>query len=49
MLIQKIIVGENLNNIAMNCYLIIKNNKAVIIDPGDEAEEIINIITQQLK
>ncbi len=34
--INKIVVGE----LAENCYLIEKNNNAILIDPGDEYEKI---------
>lgn len=34
--IKRIIVGE----LEANCYLIIKGNKAVMIDPGDEPKKI---------
>jgi len=27
-----------------NCYILIKNNKCIIIDPGDEKEKIINAL-----
>ena len=27
-----------------NCYLLIKNNNCLVIDPGDEADKIINMI-----
>ena len=36
--IQVIVVGP----LAENCYIITKNNKTIIIDPGDEANKIIN-------
>ena len=36
MLIEKIVVGE----LRENCYLIIKDNKCIIIDPGDEHVKI---------
>lgn len=36
MLIEKIVVGE----LRENCYLIIKDNKCIIIDPGDEHKKI---------
>lgn len=29
-----------------NCYLIINNNKCIIVDPGDESEKIINKIQE---
>lgn len=29
-------------NLETNCYLVIKNNECIIIDPGDNAKEIIN-------
>lgn len=39
--IEKIVVGQ----IETNCYFVIlRNNKAVIIDPGDNPEEIINFL-----
>ncbi len=44
--IKKIIVGRTFEFVTVNTYLIIKNNKAVIVDPGDEADEIIKIIDQ---
>ncbi len=45
--IKKIIVGKNLNNFEINTYLIINNNKAIIIDPGDEWEKTKNIIEKE--
>ncbi len=44
--IKKIIVGRTFEFVTVNTYLIIKNKKAVIVDPGDEADEIIKIIDQ---
>lgn len=40
MKIEKIVVGLYQEN----CYLIIKNNKCIIVDPGDEEEKIIDKI-----
>lgn len=40
MKIETIKVGE----LETNCYLIVKNNKCLIIDPGAEADKIINKI-----
>ena len=37
MKIQKVIVGP----LEENCYIVTKDNKTIIIDPGDEAEKII--------
>lgn len=37
MTIKKLVVGD----LAENCYIITKNGKALIIDPGDEASKII--------
>ena len=34
--IKRLVVGE----LRENCYIISKDNKAMIIDPGDEAEKI---------
>lgn len=31
-------------NLEENCYFITKNNKTIIIDPGDEAEKLIDFI-----
>lgn len=42
MKIERIIVG----NLQTNCYVLIKNNDCLIIDPGDEAEKIISKIGQ---
>lgn len=39
--IKRIIVG----NLEENCYILEKNNKCIIIDPGDEANKIIDNIT----
>lgn len=36
--IKTLIVGE----LQENCYIVTKNDKTIIIDPGDEAEKIIN-------
>lgn len=38
--IKKITVGE----LATNCYLLISNNEALIIDPGDQARDILKEI-----
>lgn len=38
MQIEKLVVGE----LQANCYIVTKNNKTIIIDPGDEANKIIN-------
>lgn len=38
MKIERLIVGEYQEN----CYLIIKENKCIIVDPGDEHEKIVN-------
>ena len=38
--IQRIVVGE----LEENCYILEKNGKVLIIDPGDEAEKIISHI-----
>lgn len=38
--IIKIVVGD----LRENCYLLIKDNNVIVIDPGDEAEKIINKI-----
>jgi len=45
MIIKKLIVGELL----VNCYILIskKNRKAIIIDPGDEAEKILKVINKE--
>lgn len=40
MKIEKIVVGL----LEENCYLIIKNDKCIIVDPGDEKEKIISRI-----
>jgi len=40
MQINKIVVGE----LETNCYILTKDNKCLIIDPGDEAANIINEI-----
>ena len=37
MQIERIVVGE----LQENCYIVTKNNKTIIIDPGDEANKII--------
>ena len=41
MKIKRIIVGE----LEENCYIVEKNNKCIIIDPGDEVNKIIENIT----
>lgn len=38
MKIERLVVGP----LEENCYLVTMNNKTIIIDPGDEAEKIIN-------
>ena len=37
--IKRVIVGP----LEENCYIVTKNNQTIIIDPGDEAEKIINV------
>lgn len=37
--IKTIVVGS----LQENCYIVTKNNKTLIIDPGDEADRIINV------
>ena len=37
--IKRVIVGP----LEGNCYIVTKNNQTIIIDPGDEAEKIINV------
>lgn len=39
--IKKVIVGK----LQENCYILEKNNKCIIIDPGDEVEKIISNIS----
>ena len=39
MIVEKIVVGY----LEENCYIVTKNNKTIIIDPGDEASKIINV------
>ena len=39
--IKKVVVG----NLEENCYIVEKDNKCIIIDPGDEADKIISNIT----
>ena len=36
--IKRVVVGS----LEENCYVVTKNNQTIIIDPGDEAEKIIN-------
>lgn len=38
MQIEKVVVGP----LQANCYIVTKNNKTIIIDPGDEADKIID-------
>lgn len=38
MKIDRVIIGP----LEENCYIVTKNNKTIIIDPGDEAEKIID-------
>ena len=40
MVVEKVVVGS----LETNCYIVIKDNHALIIDPGDEANKIINKI-----
>lgn len=40
MLIKRIVVGE----LETNCYLLIKDNNCLVIDPGDEYKKIVNEI-----
>ena len=39
--IKRVVVGA----LEENCYIVEKNNKCIIIDPGDEADKIISNIT----
>ena len=39
--IKTVVVGQ----LEENCYIVEKNNKCIIIDPGDEADKIISNIT----
>ncbi|MBE6159082.1 MAG: MBL fold metallo-hydrolase [Firmicutes bacterium] len=39
--IKRVVVGS----LEENCYIVEKNNKCIIIDPGDEADKIISYIT----
>ena len=38
MLIESVVVGD----LAENCYIISKDNKCLIVDPGDEEDRIID-------
>lgn len=40
MLIKRVVVGE----LETNCYLLIKDNNCLVIDPGDEYKRIVNEI-----
>ena len=40
MQVKKVVVGK----LQTNCYALIKNNKCLIIDPGDEINKIIEMI-----
>lgn len=42
--IKKVVVGE----LEENCYILIKDNECLIIDPGDEAEKIIKEINSNV-
>lgn len=44
MKLDRIIVGP----LATNCYLLKKNNKCIIVDPGDEAKKIIDNINEKV-
>ena len=41
--IKKVCVGS----LEENCYIVTRNNQTIIIDPGDEAENIINACTNK--
>ena len=41
--VKRIIVGP----LMTNCYILSKNNKAIIIDPGSDSEKIIDYITSK--
>ncbi len=43
MQIERIVVGA----LQENCYIVSKNNKAILIDPGDEAEKIDKCICEK--
>ena len=40
MIVEKILVGQ----LEENCYVLKKNNKVLVIDPGDEIDKITNVI-----
>lgn len=44
MMVDKVVVG----NLEENCYILSKDNKVVIIDPGDEAEKIIQKVGNKI-
>ncbi|MCS7092995.1 MAG: MBL fold metallo-hydrolase [Patescibacteria group bacterium] len=41
------IIRYSLGQLAVNCYLIIKNKKAILIDPGDEASFLLEEIRKR--
>ena len=43
--IKRVVVGE----LEENCYIVEKENSCIIIDPGDEAEKIIESIDKEVK
>ncbi|MBN1899587.1 MAG: MBL fold metallo-hydrolase [Spirochaetes bacterium] len=44
MKVEKWVVGKTLAGFNVNTYIITSGNKALIIDPGDEAEKIIQVV-----
>ncbi len=44
MKIEKVVVGKQ---IPENCYIINKDNKCLVVDPGDEVEKILEIIKEK--
>lgn len=41
--IQCLVLGQ----LGVNCYLLTEGDEAVVIDPGDEAEEILNVLSEK--
>ena len=41
--IQCLVLGQ----LGVNCYLLTENNKAIVIDPGDEVERILSVLERK--